>query len=131
MKANRRTSPTQKRRLSPTLAALVSPEVQKPDPKLKGKYNGNCNRTACQKPGATWFNLNTSAFYCASCGMDINRACERDHIDLYGTKNGVFNADRRADGEVVARRKTSYGTMEWVWDATAKDTNTRYPEPTP
>ena len=24
---------------------------------LKGVFKGNCNRTACQKPGAMWYNL--------------------------------------------------------------------------
>jgi hypothetical protein len=45
--------------------------------RLKGIFNGNCNRTACQKPGATWFNTSTRAFYCEHCARDINRACEQ------------------------------------------------------
>ena len=30
-----------------------------PDPSLKGVFLGNCNRTACQKPIATWYNSST------------------------------------------------------------------------
>lgn len=101
---------------------------QSPDPKLKGIYGGNCNRTACQKPRATWFNLNTSAFYCAECGMAINRACERDHQELYGTKNGVFNADRRANEEIVGKRAVHNGTMFYIWDSQTKTVSTSYPE---
>lgn len=39
---------------------------------LKGKYGGNCNRTACQQPGAVWWNSSTRAFYCQSCARKIN-----------------------------------------------------------
>lgn len=47
-------------------------EVTTLDPKLKGVQGGNCNRTACQKPGATWFNRCTQAYYCRSCARLIN-----------------------------------------------------------
>ncbi len=32
-----------------------------------------CNRTACQKPGATWWNPSTLAYYCQSCAIKINK----------------------------------------------------------
>lgn len=41
----------------------------------KGQQGGSCNVTACQEPGATWFNTSTRAFYCPSCARKINRAC--------------------------------------------------------
>lgn len=41
----------------------------KPD---KGQKDGSCNRAACQKPGATWFNRGTYAYYCAHCASLIN-----------------------------------------------------------
>lgn len=31
-----------------------------------------CNRTACQKPGAAWWNTSTRAYYCADCAKAIN-----------------------------------------------------------
>ena len=36
---------------------------------LKGKFDGNCNRTACQKPikGNNWWNSSTEAYYCEDC----------------------------------------------------------------
>jgi hypothetical protein len=43
------------------------------DPALKGKFGGNCNRTACQVPGADWWNPNTNAYYCCDCAVLINR----------------------------------------------------------
>lgn len=46
-----------------------SPPI-KPD---KGLYNGSCNREACQKPGAVWYNSVTRAHYCAPCAREINR----------------------------------------------------------
>lgn len=44
-----------------------------PDPALKGKKNGNCNRQACQRPVATDYNVATDAYYCEPCGRRINR----------------------------------------------------------
>lgn len=52
-------------------------EDRKPDPELKGKREGNCNRTACQRPllkGRTWFNRVTRAYYCQHCAFLINDA---------------------------------------------------------
>lgn len=45
---------------------------------LKGKRNGNCNVTACQRPGATWWNTSTRAYYCRSCADEINRWSRHD-----------------------------------------------------
>ncbi len=42
------------------------------DPALKGAKGGNCNRQACQKPGATWFNKGTDKYYCPDCATLIN-----------------------------------------------------------
>lgn len=51
----------------------------------KGKKGGRCNVTACQEPGAWYFNKSTSAYYCRSCARDINRANRSDCMALYGT----------------------------------------------
>lgn len=45
---------------------------------LKGKKDGNCNVTACQKPGATWWNASTRAYYCPHCAAEINRWSRHD-----------------------------------------------------
>jgi len=52
----------------------------------KGTFGGRCNRTACQRPGATWFNRGMAAswhpsahkaladaYYCPGCAKQINR----------------------------------------------------------
>ena len=49
------------------------PEL-KPD---KGRMNGSCNRTACQQPGASWFNTSTRAYYCEPCARDITDFTKR------------------------------------------------------
>lgn len=49
--------------------------------KPKGLFNGKCNRTACQLPPATWWNPNTSAYYCGYCAMLINRNIPLQHRD--------------------------------------------------
>lgn len=52
----------------------------------KGLRNGSCNRTACQAPGATWYNLSTRAWYCGECAGMINWAGGRkDTQRLFGT----------------------------------------------
>ena len=39
---------------------------------VKGQYRGHCNVTACQKPGADYWNLSTRAWYCRECADKIN-----------------------------------------------------------
>lgn len=53
-------------------------------PRLKGMKNGNCNRTACQKPGAVYYNHSTEKYYCAECATMINDMNRTDAIRLYG-----------------------------------------------
>ena len=50
----------------------------------KGTKGGNCNRTACQRPGAVWFHLDTRAWYCTSCARELNRANQADAMRIYG-----------------------------------------------
>jgi hypothetical protein len=51
---------------------------------MKGLFNGNCNRTACQKPEATWYNHSTKAYYCAECANLINLHNRPDAMRLFG-----------------------------------------------
>jgi len=52
----------------------------------KGKKSGRCNVTACQKPGANYFNKSTRAYYCEDCAQEINWPGGRaDCMELYGT----------------------------------------------
>lgn len=52
----------------------------------KGVKNGRCNVTACQKPGANYFNKSTKKYYCAECAREINWIGGRhDTMTLYGT----------------------------------------------
>lgn len=54
----------------------------KPD---KGEKNGSCNMTACQKPGANYFNKSTQRYYCEACAEEINWPGGRaDTMALYG-----------------------------------------------
>lgn len=59
-----------------------------PDPALKGQKDGNCNRTACQKPlrqGYTFFNRPMNAWYCRECATLINRAAVHDKQEPFCT----------------------------------------------
>lgn len=46
--------------------------------KFKGVKDGNCNVTACQKPGASWWNTSTRRYYCGHCAREINRWSQHD-----------------------------------------------------
>jgi hypothetical protein len=51
----------------------------------KGEKNGSCNLTACQRPGATFYNKSTQRYYCADCAREINWPGGRaDTMALYG-----------------------------------------------
>jgi len=47
----------------------------------KGKHGGNCNVTACQRPGAWFFNRGTNAYYCFDCAWDIHKFNTRPNSD--------------------------------------------------
>lgn len=55
------------------LLKLVTPNSP-PDPKRKGLAGANCNRTACQLPGAVFKHRHSGSYYCYSCAHDINFA---------------------------------------------------------
>ncbi len=51
---------------------------------MKCEYNGNCNRTVCQQPNATWYNHSTLKYYCESCANLINNHNHDESIELFG-----------------------------------------------
>lgn len=58
-----------------------SREKLNPDKGLKG---GSCNRTACQAPGANYYNHSTEKYYCRRCAEDLNIANRFDAHKMYG-----------------------------------------------
>jgi len=63
----------------------------------KGKKGGRCNVTACQQPGAWYFNKCTRAYYCADCAIEINWPGGRaDVMELYGVPL-LCELDERGD----------------------------------
>lgn len=67
--------------------------------KLKGVFEGNCNRTACQKPDAIWFNHGTHLYYCRLCALKINAVNRKESRELYGhdlCTAGEFKQDTHA-----------------------------------
>lgn len=67
----------------PNGVAKKEQATNKPD---KGDYAGSCNRTACQRPGASWFNHSTRRYYCVDCAWELNNDPfnKRDAQQLYG-----------------------------------------------
>lgn len=45
---------------------------QHPDPAKGQVHGGECNRTACRRQRAVWWNTATYGFYCADCARGIN-----------------------------------------------------------
>lgn len=94
----------------------------------KGSRGGRCNRTACQKPGATMFNTSTRAWYCPACAESINRWSRLDSkTELCVTEEAYAQAYELApataelvdqfaqavkDKLLAAQRKYGYST-EW------------------
>jgi hypothetical protein len=62
--------------------------VPEPEPKplVKGEYLGLCNRQACLRPGANWYNKITRAHYCSACARMINDVCRDNHTELFCSK---------------------------------------------
>ena len=52
----------------------------------KGIKNGRCNRTACQKPDAVYYNHSTMKYYCKSCADMLNEYNKKEAFELYGHK---------------------------------------------
>lgn len=71
------------------LQSALSPTGSNPDPKLKGVFGKNCNVTACQEPGATWWNKVMRKYYCPYCARQINYAPLDDGTYLCSPGNGT------------------------------------------
>jgi hypothetical protein len=59
----------------PSFDIVVPPHPSKyPDhPGHKGSvFGGVCNRTACSRADARWYNVHTFGYYCRSCAAGIN-----------------------------------------------------------
>lgn len=62
----------------------------------KGRLNGLCNRSACLRPGATWFNTSTRAYYCRPCAQDITSFAKRaDGFHICFPTTGDANEDAK------------------------------------
>ncbi len=55
----------------------------KPD---KGLEGGSCNRTACQRPGAFWWNHGSHSWYCADCAHELSNDSfnKREAMETWG-----------------------------------------------
>ena len=49
----------------------------------KGVHGGSCNRTACQKPTAFYYNHSTRFYYCEDCANLINYANKADAMRMF------------------------------------------------
>ncbi len=83
---------------------------QKPGKGVRGE---NCNRTACQGPGATWYNFGSLAWYCRHCADLINRESRRmgEGNILFHLSHSFVLRDREDAG-----RAWSVEKKEWVTD---------------
>lgn len=68
-------------------------------PSDKGFFNGSCNRSACLKPGANWYNHGSLAYYCQSCASELNydHFNRKDALDNWGhllCTEGEYNREK-------------------------------------
>lgn len=56
------------------------------EPANKGEFGGSCNRSACLRPGANWYNHSTRKYYCESCAhwLNTDEFNKRDSMELWG-----------------------------------------------
>lgn len=52
--------------------------------KVKGGFNGLCNRKACNNDNAVFYNYSTKMYYCVSCARLINDMNRLDAMRLFG-----------------------------------------------
>lgn len=80
---------------------------------MKGDYNDECYRTACDISPATFFNHSTEKHYCVGCADLINRHNAADAYRLFGhdlctrvcndpdsSQNSNFNAVHIGTGKI-------------------------------
>jgi hypothetical protein len=51
---------------------------------MKGEYNQECNRTACNNSEAVYYNYSTLKYYCPHCAFLINEANRKDAMKMFG-----------------------------------------------
>lgn len=61
-------------------------------PATKGTFRGLCNRTACQSPGAVYYNQSTRRYYCGPCAILLNRE-NSGARDMFGSALCVGGLD--------------------------------------
>lgn len=62
-----------------------------------GTFDGLCNRTACRKPNARWWNRGSERYYCEACAQRINVQnmlgevlCTLHTTDIFADPNATF-----------------------------------------
>lgn len=80
--------------------SLTAKQLAKDKAKQKGIKGGNCNVTACQRPGAAWWNTSTRCYYCTACAREINRWSRHDEgYDIcYPSMEAVIAAKAKFTG---------------------------------
>jgi len=55
-------------------------------PADKGEFEGHCNRSACLKPGANWYNHGSRKYYCRACAewLNTDKFNKADAMELWG-----------------------------------------------
>jgi hypothetical protein len=88
---------------------------------MKGKYQQECNRTACSNGNAIWYNLSTRAYYCQQCAETINGQNAKDSQRLFGSalcmeKKPYFKLigiGHRTDYKYVPERNEYLGCQQY------------------
>lgn len=52
----------------------------------KGQFAGHCNRRACKRPGAFFYNRGSMSHYCIHCALDLG-------LDSFNVKEQLFDTE--------------------------------------
>jgi hypothetical protein len=79
----------------------------------KGQRGGSCNRSACQAPGAIFYNHGSQSYYCHKCAADLSldRFNRADAERLYGHALCTIPADRSFGHHVSAMQRRILGAI--------------------
>jgi hypothetical protein len=74
-------------------------------------WGGLCNRSACLKPGARWWNFGSHAYYCESCAYWLSEDVvnKRDAEETWGKGKRLCELQPTAES-LPKREYTGVGT---------------------
>jgi hypothetical protein len=87
----------------------------------KGSFLGECNRTACNEVGATFYNSSTRKYYCEACAAEINYWSRMDAGIILCKEGSQVQEDIRTELDEVKAIREKAAEINPYLRITAKD----------